>query len=616
MKILIYGVGNMGRVFKDFFHARGYYVKGYDIVKERCEIEEDEIKEFDVIFVCVPMENIKDALDHIASKSSNPLLVDIATVKRISIPIFESYSFDYLSIHPMFGHDARIELSSIIVVKESGRKEEEVILNEFRRCGAIISKLSLDEHERIVAEIQAIPHFILISIANYLRFKKPEYSTLLFNVLHKLASRILNQDWKTYYLIQKNSEHIREKFVKEIAKLHELLKDREKFKELFLELSSIYDDYKDTDMVLEVGKVSRIGSSLDELRGYMSVLDDLILKLIEKRITTGKVIATKKRELNEPIEVSDIEQQKIQEIIRKTRLNPIAISSIFRGIIELTKEEEYKTAGIKRIVAILGPKGSFSEEMALKLIGSRLPLKYYSSIEEVVKAVAEGKADYGIVPIENSINGTVIPTLDALIKYDVEVFGEAKLEINHCLVSKQRLSLRDVKVVYSHPQAIAQCMNFINNYLPHAEVKYTKSTVDAIELLDESSAAIVSELASKLYKLYVLKSNIQDFSGNITRFYIIGKRTGKSEGNITALFFGVEDRPGALKNVLEVFYNKGFNLRKLESRPSRLKLGDYIFFVEIEALLSDEDLKDLKDVTTFYKVVGVFKEIEKLNVYR
>jgi chorismate mutase/prephenate dehydratase len=284
----------------------------------------------------------------------------------------------------------------------------------------------------------------------------------------------------------------------------------------------------------------------------------------------------------------------------------------------LTKEEEYRVLGICKTLAVLGPAGSFSEEVALKLVGSRLPLKYCSTTDEIIRNVEEGNADYGLVPIENSVNGTVLPVLDALLKSNVEVFGETSLEVSHCLASKRNIPFREIKVVYSHPQAIAQCMGFINNYLPQAEIRYTSSTSDAISLLDENSAAIVSENAAKLHRLFLLKKRIQDVGGrNVTRFYIIRKRgSGDLKGGITSLFFGVEDRPGALKAVLEVFYRKNINMRKLESRPARTGLGDYIFFVEVEEDLSDEELAELRNVTTFCHVVGVFDTVNRLDIWK
>ena len=157
-------------------------------------------------------------------------------------------------------------------------------------------------------------------------------------------------------------------------------------------------------------------------------------------------------------------------------------------------------------------------------------------------------------------------------------------------------------------------MKFINNYLPNVEIRYTSSTSDAIRLLDKYSAAIASETAARLNKLYILRKGIQDITKNITRFYLIRKKgKGEKKGSVTALFFGVEDRPGALKDVLEVFYKRNINLRKLESRPARTKLGEYIFFVEAERNLNDEELIELRKVTTFYKIIGIFDEIKKLD---
>ena len=350
---------------------------------------------------------------------------------------------------------------------------------------------------------------------------------------------------------------------------------------------------------------------------YIRAVNSLILRLIERRIEAGRRIALHKKSRNEPIEIQDLEEVKIKDLLTRTDLNPIYIQDVFETIMRLTKEEEYKVLGICKTLAVLGPMGSFSEEAALKLVGSRMPLKYCATTDEIIRTVEEGKADYGLVPIENSVNGTVLPVLDALLTHDVEVFGETTLQINHCLAAKRKILLKEIKRVYSHPQAIAQCIGFINNYLPNAELRYTSSTSDAISLLDDYSAAIISENAAKLHKLYVLRKGIQDAKGrNVTRFYIIRKRgSGERKGSITSLFFGVEDKPGALKEVLEVFYRNGINLRKLESRPAGTGLGDYIFFVEVEKDLSEEDLVELRGVTTFYHIVGVFDNMEKLDIW-
>ncbi len=618
MKILMFGVGGMGNFFKEFFRIRGYDVAGYDILEDRKDVDLKDIRKFEVIFVCVPMENVKDALEDIKKfANKKALLIDISSIKSDVLKYFDESGFDYMSIHPMFGPNSDIGLSNIIVVHRSGRKEEDIILNEFKKAGAIVSYLSREKHDDAMAKIQGLSHFLLISLADYLYDEIENlynYSSPISCVLYKLASRIASQNWRMYLKIQKNAEKEREKFLKHMEKLNEILKDENAFERLFEKLKRKYRDRGESTIILDSYKATIDVDDLNLMRGYIRALDSLILRLIEKRVECGRKIAEVKREKNEPIEVSDIEEIKIRDLVSKTDLNPILIHKTFENIINLTKEEEYRVLGIRKKLAVLGPMGSFSEEMALKLVGSRLPLIYCSTTDEIIRSVESGRVDYGLVPIENSINGTVLPVLDALLSSNVEVFGECELEIVHCLTAKREISLKDVKVIYSHPQAIAQCINFINNYLPHAEIRYTTSTSDAIKLLDDCSVAITSEYAARLYKLCILRKGIQDVKNNITRFYLIRRKGGLRRGSVTALFFGVEDRVGALKDVLEVFYRKNINMRKLESRPAKTGLGDYVFFVEVEKALDEDDLKELKEVTTFYKIIGVLDRVESLNL--
>lgn len=612
MKILIYGIGDIGSLLKNFFYEKGYYVKGYDIDERKKETS--DISEFDVIFICTPMEEIKNALSHIRTEAKrDALLVDVASVKSISIPLFERSGFDFLSIHPMFGRDSEMTLSNVIVVHESGRNEEKIILNEFIKSGAIISRMDADKHDELMKKVQGLTHFLLFSFAEF--YEDLPFATQVYRVLSKLSSRYFSQNWEMCYLIQKNAEKEREEFLKRLIALNDLIKDREAFRRIFSSLSKKMPDPKDSEMILEISKLTADFDDLEKMRGAIELIDLTILKLLEKRVEIAKRIAEIKKQRDEAIEAKDVEERRIREILKRTKLNPMQIEEIFSRIMDMTKREEYSVLGISKTIAVLGPKGSFSEEVALKLVGSRLPLRYCSSTDEIIKLVEKGEVDFGIVPIENSVNGTVLPVLDALLSHEVEVFGDFDLEVNHCLVAKRELKFSEIKVVYSHPQAIAQCMGFINNYLSNAEIRYTSSTSDAVRLLDDYSAAIVSESAAKLYRLVILRKNIQDLKDkNVTRFYLIRKKTGKMEGKITSLFFAVEDRPGALKNVLEVFYRKGINLRKLESRPARTGLGDYIFFVEVEAPLSEDDLKELREVTNFYKIIGVFDRIKKLDV--
>ncbi|AEH50579.1 prephenate dehydratase [Pseudothermotoga thermarum] len=613
MKILIYGVGKMGSFFKDFFIQRQYFVKGFDVDPSKNEVE--DISDFDVIFVCTPMGQIKKALEHIKKDTrKNPLLVDVASVKGFSVPLFKESGFDFLSVHPLFGDEANVSLSHLIIVEESQREEAWQIIEEFKKEGALITKLSCEEHDKQMAKIQGISHFLLLCFASV--YEDMGFSTRIYKALAKLAARVLKENWEMYHLIQKNAEEHRKQFVEKILEFNKAFEDKTMFEKIFLDLRNKLNDSAFSGLMLELSKLNEDYSNLQEMRYAISVIDEVILRLIEKRVEIAKKIAIKKMELQETIENTEVEEEKLAKIARKTKLNSWEVEKIFRQIMDVTKAEEYSLFGIKKTIALIGPKGSFSDEVAVKLVGSRLPLKYYTNVEEVMKAVENKEADYGIVPIENTIGGTVIPTLDALMLHDVEVFGETKLEVNHCLVAKKPIDFKNIKYIYSHPQAVSQCMNFITNYLPHAEIRYTSSTSDAAKVLDDFSAAIMSENAAKLNKLQVLRKGIQDLQErNITRFYLIRKRTGNTVGKITSLFFAVENKPGALKKVLDIFYAKGFNLRKLESRPSKILPGDYVFFTEVEANLSDEDIKELRQLTTFYRIVGRFDEISKLDAF-
>ncbi|AGK60979.1 Prephenate dehydratase [Archaeoglobus sulfaticallidus PM70-1] len=621
-KILIWGMGGMGTLFKKFFELRGYTVKGYDIDENKREVDEKDLFGFDVIFLCVPMDSIDSVISKLEKLSTKfykkPLIVDIASVKSDLDKLIRN--FDVLSIHPMIGPDSDLGLSNIIVVYESGREEGKLILDELYRAGANISRLNYRLHDHKMAEIQGVAHFLLIAMANFLKDRMDKndlnYASPIFYTLYKLASRIINQDWRMYYNIQKNSEQLREELVKSILELHDGLRDDARFKEIFEASKKVFDDFGGSTIILDSARASEIPErDIHALRGYIRVVDSLILRLIERRVRAGKEIAMYKKEKNLPIEISEIEEVKLKELASSTTLNRMMLNRIFGEIFHLTKAEEYRILGISKRMAVLGPMGSFSDEVALKLTGSRVPFIYCSSVEEIVRMVEKDENTYGLIPIENSVHGTVLKSIDALMRYDVEVFGETKMEVIHVLASKKKLELTEIEEVYSHPQAMAQCAEFINNYLPKAKLRYTSSTSDAISMLKDTSAAIVSENAARLYNLYILRKGIQDMENNVTRFYIIRKQgSGEVDGNVTSLFFGVEDKPGALKDVLEVFYEKNINLRKLESRPSGTGLGDYIFFSEVEKRLNEDDLRRLRDVTTFYRVAGIFREVDRIEL--
>jgi prephenate dehydratase len=251
--------------------------------------------------------------------------------------------------------------------------------------------------------------------------------------------------------------------------------------------------------------------------------------------------------------------------------------------------------------AYLGPPGTFTEEALLacpEAEGAELvPL---ATVPEVIAAVEKGNVDGGVVPIENSIEGSVNVTLDALAfeAKGVTIQREIVLPVRHALLARSGVAMRDIAVVVSHPHATAQCRKFLSENLPQAEVRAANSTAEAAQLVSERGpiepwAAIGTQLAAKLYGLEVLAPDIEDRRENSTRFVLVGRDpvppTGTDKTSVVC--FIEKDRPGALLAILHEFSDRGINLTKLESRPTKERLGEYCFFIDIEGHAEDPDVR-------------------------
>lgn len=247
-------------------------------------------------------------------------------------------------------------------------------------------------------------------------------------------------------------------------------------------------------------------------------------------------------------------------------------------------------------IAYLGPAGTFSEEavLSLDLPGSE-PL-CCATIGEVFEAVDRGKAEIGVVPIENSIEGSVAATLDGLV-FDtkLEIQRELVLDIRFSLVAAPGTKLKDITSVVAHPQASGQCRRWIERHLPGRPVHAANSNAEAVQTAVETPgvAALGPALAAELYGAQVLESGVEDYAGNQTRFVVIGRglqpRTGHDKTSL-ALFMK-KDRPGALLMILSEFAYADINLTKIQSRPTKRQLGDYMFFVDLEGHIEDPDVR-------------------------
>lgn len=249
-------------------------------------------------------------------------------------------------------------------------------------------------------------------------------------------------------------------------------------------------------------------------------------------------------------------------------------------------------------IGFLGPRGTFSEEAILSALKNKNDrLVSFPSAQAVIKGVDDGKINRGIVPVENSIEGSVNVTLDTLV-LDSRVLIQQEIvsNIHHNLIVPYKTNFKNIKKVYSHPQAAAQCRKYLKKKLPDAEVIAASSTAEAVKLIkkESGSAAIGTKLAAKLYKLKVLDKNIEDFSDNQTRFVLIGKsktkRTGRDKTSIAC--FIKEDKPGSLLQILQEFAFRNINLTKIQSRPTKKGLGEYYFWIDLEGHIKDSLLAD------------------------
>ena len=255
-------------------------------------------------------------------------------------------------------------------------------------------------------------------------------------------------------------------------------------------------------------------------------------------------------------------------------------------------------------IGYLGPRGTFSEEAALSALKiNENNLVSYPSAAAVIKAVDDGDViKQGIVPVENSIEGSVNVTLDTLVfdsSDDVLIQKEIISNIHHSLIAPAKTGIKDIKRVYSHPQAAAQCRKYIKKELPNADVIASSSTAEAAKIAYEqnNSAAIGTKLASKLYNLEQIDNNIEDFKENKTRFVLIGKeqakRTRKDKTSIAC--FIKKDQPGMLLQILQEFADRDINLTKIQSRPTKKALGEYYFWIDLEGHIKDEIVGELLD---------------------
>lgn len=275
-------------------------------------------------------------------------------------------------------------------------------------------------------------------------------------------------------------------------------------------------------------------------------------------------------------------------------------------------------------LAYLGPTGTNSETVALAYANwliqnhqQETVLSPYPTIALAAKAVANQEVDLAVVPVENSIEGSVAITLDTLWQLEqLKIIQSLVLPISHALLSCS-LSLQEIKTVYSHPQALGQCQQWLEQFLPSAKLIPTNSTTEALQYLTDelTSAAISSPRAAKLYNIPILADHINDYPDNCTRFWVLSLNPTTNGSYLSLAFSLSKNAPGALVKPLQIFANQGINLSKIESRPTKRSLGEYIFFIDIESNICNASLQTvLSELSEYTEVLKIFGNYELLTL--
>jgi prephenate dehydratase len=275
-------------------------------------------------------------------------------------------------------------------------------------------------------------------------------------------------------------------------------------------------------------------------------------------------------------------------------------------------------------IAYLGPPGTYAEAAALAYVstlagetGRNSVLCPYPSIAQTLQSVAQGQAHLAVVPVENSIEGSVVTTLDMLWQLDtLQVQQALVLPIRHALLSRAS-TIEAIQTVYSHPQALAQCQGWLEKFLPSAQLVPTNSTTEALQYLDKdyTAAVITSQRAAQLYNLPILASAINDYPDNYTRFWVMGKQPSAGGSHTSLAFSTPANVPGALAKPLQVFASRGINLSRIESRPTKRSLGEYLFFIDLEADASQAPVQDaLSELASHTEILKIFGSYSVLPI--
>jgi len=355
--------------------------------------------------------------------------------------------------------------------------------------------------------------------------------------------------------------------------------------------------------------------SLEELRKDINDIDVRMVKLLSERISVARKIGSLKRKGSRQIHDQTREKKVIEHIrhlAKKEDINPEDVERLYRLVIAASRSVQ----GTE--VAFQGQDGAYSQEAALNFFGNSVPTRPCETLDEVFKLVQEGHLPYGIVPVENSQEGSISRSYDLLLDADVMVCGETQIRVSHCLISNRGASPASIKRIYSHPQALAQCQAYLRRL--GCEVIPAYDTAGSVKMIKEkkimNGAAIASARAAQIYDMKIIAREIEDNPRNTTRFFVLSREDAPPSGDDkTSIVFLLKHKPGTLHQALGAFARRNINLTKIESRPTRQKPWEYNFYLDFEGHRSNsvvqQTLGQLEDISLFLKVLGSYPKAKQ-----
>ena len=355
--------------------------------------------------------------------------------------------------------------------------------------------------------------------------------------------------------------------------------------------------------------------NLDDIRRQIDTIDKELLDLLNRRADLVHEVGVVKKRDGLQIYAPEREEALLRRLIsmNQGRLSETSIRAIYREIMSaaLALEDDLK-------IAYLGPEGTWTHQAAIKKFGHSVSYSPQPNFADVFEQVTRRSADYGVVPIENSTEGAVSHTLDLFVDSPLHICSQILLRIENCLMAA--IPRSEIRTLYSHPQVFGQCRAWIHKNFPHADLVEVSSTTKAAQIAQEQAkqgaAALGGPLAAEIYGLDLLESSIQDRATNTTRFLVIGEKTCPPTGHDrTSVLFAIHDRPGSLVKALQAFDNFHINLSKIESRPSKRKDWEYVFYVDLAGHCEDqqvsEALAELHQHCSMIKLLGSYPDVSE-----